>query len=197
MLATILYGMASLVLCVMISNATGPAIDYSHLSKPTATVSSVPPVPAAVFSTLSSFSLSKDEFDSLLATAHSKLSNYNIERIIGSSSINERAVSPLSSYSFRSWRLSAKHRRNTATKATTTSSSVYGYDDKEERPQRSRYSPPAAYSADDYEQYELQHATSFNKSESGFCGTEGIYSHQEQSQQDWKTQMPINIPSKP
>ncbi|KAF9373939.1 hypothetical protein BGX21_004277 [Mortierella sp. AD011] len=190
MFTTIFYGVASLVLCVMISNATGPAIDYSHLSKPTATVSSVPPVPAVVLSSLSSFSFSKDEFDSLLATAHSKLSNYNLERIIGSRTINKP-------YSFRSWRLSAKRREIAATKATSTSPSVYGHDQTEGRPQRSTYSPPAAYSADDDEHYERRHAISFNRSESEFCGTEGIYSHQEQSQQDWKTQMPINIPSKP
>ncbi|GJJ70743.1 hypothetical protein EMPS_03093 [Entomortierella parvispora] len=40
------YSIAPLVLCVMIMNAAEPVIDYSHLHKPTATISTFPPLAA-------------------------------------------------------------------------------------------------------------------------------------------------------
>ncbi|KAF9176157.1 hypothetical protein BGZ49_006615, partial [Haplosporangium sp. Z 27] len=139
-------------------NATGPAIDYSYLSKPTTTVSSFPPVPIPA-AALSS-SLAQNEYNSLLATAQAKLSGYSLERIIGSSGKNSKRVSSLS---FWSRRLSEKKRRDSVpSKATSTSSIGYDYSEEQQQPQRSRYSPPAAYSVEDYEQYTLRHTTSFN-----------------------------------
>ncbi|KAF9366702.1 hypothetical protein BGX34_009540 [Mortierella sp. NVP85] len=166
----------------MIINANEPVIDYSHLSKPTATFPPAP-VPAPV------------QQGTLMAPA---------DAVPGAMVSMERGSFlqfywKISSYPIfspgRAWRrriMGTRHgHESTATKWLKQQQEERTRD---ETPQKSRYSPPAAYSEYAVESYDQQQQQQqqqrFNKS--GFCATERWSSRQSSSQlEDWKSHMPI------
>ncbi|KAK3825301.1 MAG: hypothetical protein J3Q66DRAFT_384536 [Benniella sp.] len=205
MLATFFSAAASILLSIMIINANEPVIDYSHLSKPTATFPPAP-VPAPV------------QQDTLMAPPPAAALGTMVSMERGSFLQFYWKISSSSIFSpGRSWRRrimgtrSQHHHHHghghghesTATKWLKQQQQLRekkGHEQEErtrdETPQKSRYSPPAAYSEyavesyDQQQQQQQQQQQRFNKS--GFCATERWSSRQSSSQlEDWKSHMPI------
>ncbi|KAI7823354.1 hypothetical protein BC939DRAFT_529028 [Gamsiella multidivaricata] len=220
MLAVFLYAIASMLLSIMIINASEPVMDFSHLPKPTATVSSFPPAPApAVALSLSSSSPAETvvSTESLPIWQDGYTTLYSADvSAAGSTPKNflglniKKHTSPLSTFTisksvvFWPWRRSGAGRsrkemgmgtrRSVTTASSSSSRPGQGWFLRQGKPQRSMYSPPAAAPAAvgySPEEYEA-HTTTFNESASGFCGTERSSSSSQEQEQEHERQIHLD-----
>ncbi|KAG0038817.1 hypothetical protein BGZ83_002977, partial [Gryganskiella cystojenkinii] len=164
------FTVAPAALCVMIMNAAEPVIDYSYLHKPTATVSTVHPPLAAPAPRHAS-------------SPHVSTINSNNNHVLGHLRPNAKSSwipSPIKYVTRstaqllrRSWSSSSSRRIKTASSTAALQDIIHdeisGMDDKqqykqEQKPFRSRYSPPAApYYVDEEALRQYQHhASNYN-----------------------------------
>ncbi|KAG0215137.1 hypothetical protein BGX28_000842 [Mortierella sp. GBA30] len=174
-------------------NANDPVMDYTQLIKPTATVSSFPPIPIPA---VVSLDLSQEKYLEGEETTTTYYS-YSVKTSKKSSNNNNNRRSFFTIY----WPY--RKGKGTEVKASTTASSSRSKE--QDKPRRSTYSPPASYSVQDYEEHSLRQTTAFNKS--GFC--DKIAPSQPESQElyrdypttelqhDWKAHLPVALPNKP
>ncbi|KAG0327080.1 hypothetical protein BGZ99_008420 [Dissophora globulifera] len=179
MFAVFFYIASSLLLSVMIINANGPVIDYSYLSKPTATSPPTPmPIVGAALAGAMDFvppmpSTAEDWSSMLMDDLASS------KRTVQQLHINSKrsSLSRLSSWSWHLVSSAAKlpgaGRRN----SRRSSNWMTTLTKEEQRPRKSTYSPPASYSYSSQDDEDDQHSASFNKS--GLCHT-GSLASQEQ-----------------
>ncbi|KAF9932909.1 hypothetical protein FBU30_007068 [Linnemannia zychae] len=163
MLQIFFYGMASLLLPAIIINAKEPAMDYSQLVPPTATtiLTPFPPAPAPAASI--GYSVSPQDINYLVAPP--PLSS-KLESLFDYILPTKSSITSLFSLSYyhhhRSQRSSPRH-------STTTS---YRQQENEEKPYKSRYSPPATASPEEYDMYGIRQNIIHNRSCSSKVQTE-------------------------
>ncbi|KAF9912967.1 hypothetical protein EC991_007581 [Linnemannia zychae] len=164
MLAIFFYSVASLLLPVIIINAKEPVMDFSQLVPPTTTTFPPAPVPAAgVVRASSSSSSGPQDMNNIVFVAplSSKFRSF-LDHIIPTKNSRSPSFFSISSYRPRLWRSSPKRSTSTSYKAATKR--VAGQDgwEVEEKPYKSRYSPRAASSVEEYDAYGFRQNTSYN-----------------------------------
>ncbi|KAG0250773.1 hypothetical protein BG011_008108 [Mortierella polycephala] len=197
----------------MIMNASNPVMDYSQLVKPTATIPAFPPapVPAAASVPFTSGSLEEDSYEAIFIppSVPRPLSKKADADIPASNNLDTKQQQRR--FSFWPWKLRnrkggisslrrSRRRRHQKLTATTSSQQLESggvHKQQELRPWKSRYSPPAVYSADDYEDENMHKTPEYNQSD--FCRKLRSQEHEhEQEHADWKAaQLPISLPNKP
>ncbi|CAO3573080.1 unnamed protein product [Mortierella alpina] len=198
MLAIFLYTLASLLLSVMIINANEPVMDLAQLVQPTATYSSIPPIPVPAALSASSAMIppddspssadgasfsSQEDFGSILSDYNNVVKNmlYNSNN---NNTSNKKKRLSVFSWPWRRVRATASSRQR-----------VFGKHSRKTRPRHSRYSPPAqaAYSREEYDEYSQRQTTiAFNKS--GFC--DKVASPHSDSQELLTSPLPVALPNK-
>ncbi|KAF9100288.1 hypothetical protein BGX23_000051 [Mortierella sp. AD031] len=161
MLAIVFYSVASLLLPVIIINAKEPVMDFSQLIPPTATTITIfppAPVPAPAAGVGNSSPPSSpshhQDMGIVYMTSQSKFSSF-LDSILPTKKNSHRSLFSLSSYR-RAWRLSLK-RSSTVTSHRAATRMVV-----EEKPYKSRYSPRAASSMEEYDAYGFRQSISYN-----------------------------------
>ncbi|KAF9131126.1 hypothetical protein BGW39_002210 [Mortierella sp. 14UC] len=165
MLAIFFYSVASLLLPVIIINAKDPVMDFSQLVPPTTATFPPAPVPAAGVGHSSSSSSSSGPQDMnnvvFVAPLSSKFGSF-LDHILLTKNGRSSSFFSLSSYRPRLWRSSPK--RSTSASYRAATKRVAGQDgwEVEEKPYKSRYSPRAASSAEEYDAYGFRQNANYN-----------------------------------
>ncbi|KAF9195830.1 hypothetical protein BGZ50_003321 [Haplosporangium sp. Z 11] len=160
----------------MIINANNPVMDYSQLIKPTATTPAFPPapVPAAASVPFASDSLEDGSYEAIFVPppVHRPLSKEANDDTLASNNLDTKQQQQQQrQFSFWPWRRrsnKSNSRRQRHQRFIATTSSQYlgesGVQKQQEmRPWKSRYSPPAVYSADDYEDDNMRRTPEYNR----------------------------------